>query len=155
MRALLKRLRHHLVVLLAVLGPGFVIAHGNSDAGGLFTYTQAGARWGYLPLWTMLPLAVVLLVALEMAARLGAVTHKGLSDLIREEFGLRATFLVMAVLAAVNVANLGAELAGVAICLQMYGISPRLTVPAATLLIWLLVVGRRSGLAEKLFLLGA
>ena len=99
---ILRRLRNHVMVFLAVLGPGFITAVVDNDSGGIFTYSQAGARWGYLPLWTLLPITVVLILTQEMCSRMGAVTGKGLSDLIREEFGLRMTFIVMLLLVAVN-----------------------------------------------------
>src|SRR5215467_15605643 len=83
-------------VFFAVLGPGFITAVVDNDAGGIFTYSAAGARWGYLPLWTLVPITLALIVTQEMCSRMGAVTGKGLSDLIREEFGLRVTFFVMA-----------------------------------------------------------
>src|SRR5919197_4105613 len=99
---MLKRLRYHIAVFFAVVGPGFITAVVDNDAGGIFTYSAAGARFGYLPLWTLLPITVVLIVTQEMCSRMGAVTGKGLSDLIREEFGLRFTFLMMALLVMVN-----------------------------------------------------
>src|SRR5215475_7251878 len=98
MPRLFSRFRHHLVIFFAVLGPGFITAVVDNDAGGILTYSQAGARFGYLPLWTLLPITVVLIITQEMCSRMGAVTGKGLSDLIREEFGLRMTFLLMALL---------------------------------------------------------
>ena len=98
-----SRFRYHLAVFFAVLGPGFITAVVDNDAGGILTYSQAGARWGYLPLWTLLPITLVLIVTQEMCSRMGAVTGKGLSDLIREEFGLRITFLLMALLVMVTV----------------------------------------------------
>ena len=93
MPRILSRLRHHILVFFAVLGPGFITAVVDNDAGGIFTYSAAGARYGYLPLWTLLPITIVLIITQEMCSRMGAVTGKGLSDLIREEFGLRITFL--------------------------------------------------------------
>src|ERR1044071_7455404 len=99
---ILSRSRYHIAVFFAVLGPGFITAVVDNDAGGILTYSQAGARFGYLPLWTLLPITVLLIVAQEMCSRMGAVTGKGLSDLIREEFGLRITFITMAVLVLGN-----------------------------------------------------
>src|ERR671939_984321 len=99
---MIRRLRYHIVVFFAVLGPGFITAMVDNDAGGIFTYSQAGAKYGYLPLWTLLPITVLLIVTQEMCSRMGAVTGKGLSDLIREEFGLRTTFVMMALLVFVN-----------------------------------------------------
>ena len=86
-----KRLKYHIAVFFAVIGPGFITAVVDNDAGGIFTYSQAGAKYGYLPLWTLLPIMALLIVTQEMCSRMGAVTGKGLSDLIREEFGLRTT----------------------------------------------------------------
>ena len=100
MRKLLSRFRYHLVVFFAVIGPGFITAMVDNDSGGIFTYSAAGAQFGYLPLWTLLPITVLLIITQEMCSRMGAVTGKGLSDLIREEFGLRITFLMMALLVA-------------------------------------------------------
>src|SRR5919205_4053257 len=108
---MLKRLRYHVVVFFSVLGPGFITAVVDNDAGGIFTYSQAGAQFQYLPLWTLLPITVVLIVTQEMCSRMGAVTGKGLSDLIREEFGLRLTFLMMALLVLANLTNVIAEFA--------------------------------------------
>src|SRR3954464_2390522 len=109
-----SRIRHHLAIFFAVIGPGFITAVVDNDAGGIFTYSQAGARWGYLPLWTLLPITILLIVTQEMCSRMGAVTGKGLSDLIREEYGLRVTFIVMALLVVVNLANIMANFAGIA-----------------------------------------
>src|SRR5260221_8439939 len=95
---MLKRFRYHLAVFFAVIGPGFITAVVDNDAGGIYTYSQAGAKYGYLPLWTLIPITVLLIVTQEMCSRMGAVTGKGLSDLIREEFGLRTTFVMMAIL---------------------------------------------------------
>src|SRR3954451_17213057 len=106
MPQVLRRFRYHLAVFFAVIGPGFITAVVDNDAGGILTYSQAGARFGYLPLWTLLPITVVLIITQEMCSRMGAVTGKGLSDLIREEFGLRVTFFIMALLLLVNLANI-------------------------------------------------
>src|SRR5438093_2829244 len=133
MRNLLSRFRYHLVVFFAVLGPGFITAVVDNDAGGILTYSQAGARFGYLPLWTLLPITIVLIITQEMCSRMGAVTGKGLSDLIREEFGLRVTFLLMALLVIVNLTNVMAEFAGVASSLELFHLSRYITVPLAAL----------------------
>ena len=140
MLKLLSRFRYHLAVFFAVLGPGFITAVVDNDAGGILTYSQAGARWGYLPLWTLLPITVVLIITQEMCSRMGAVTGKGLSDLIREEFGLRITFLLMALLVMVNLTNVMSEFAGIAGSLELFGISKYISVPLAALAVWLLVV---------------
>src|ERR1044072_5174009 len=114
MRRFLSRFRYHIAVFFAVLGPGFITAVVDNDAGGILTYSNAGAQWGYLPLWTLIPITLLLIVTQEMCSRMGAVTGKGLSDLIREEFGLRTTFLVMTLLVLVNYGNIVSEFAGIA-----------------------------------------
>src|SRR5215469_10059427 len=140
MLKILSRFRAHLFVFLAVLGPGFITAVVDNDSGGIITYSDAGARFGYLPLWTLLPITLVLIITQEMCSRMGAVTGKGLSDLIREEFGLRVTFLMMALLLVVNMTNVMAEFAGVASSLQVFHISRYISVPLAGIAVWFLVV---------------
>ena len=102
------------MLFLAVLGPGFITANVDNDSGGILTYSQAGAQFGYTLLWTMLPITLALIVVQEMCARMGVVTGKGLSDLIREEFGLRMTFVMMILLVIVNFGNVVAEFSGIA-----------------------------------------
>src|SRR5215470_1013894 len=112
----MRKLRHwktRTLLLLAVIGPGFITANVDNDAGGIFTYSQAGAQFGYKLLWTVVPMTLALIVIQEMSARMGAVTGKGLSDLIREEYGLRITFIMMVVLVGTNFSNIMAEFAGV------------------------------------------
>jgi len=140
MPKIFSRFRYHLAVFFAVLGPGFITAVVDNDAGGILTYSQAGARWGYLPLWTLLPITLALIVTQEMCSRMGAVTGKGLSDLIREEFGLRITFLLMALLVVVNLTNVMSEFAGIAGSLELFGISKYVSVPLAAVAVWLIVV---------------
>jgi Mn2+/Fe2+ NRAMP family transporter len=152
MRKLFSRLRYHLVVFFAVIGPGFITAVVDNDSGGILTYSQAGARFGYLPLWTLLPITVLLIIAQEMCSRMGAVTGKGLSDLIREEFGLRITFITMALLVAVNLTNVMSEFAGVATSLELFGISRYISVPLAAAAVWFLVVKGNYQSVEKIFL---
>src|SRR4029078_8477311 len=127
-------------LFLAVVGPGFITANVDNDAGGIFTYSLAGAQFGYSLLWTMIPITVALVVVQEMASRMGAVTGKGLSDLIREEFGFRVTFLLMCALVVTNFGNVVAEFAGVASSLELFGISRYIVVPLAAGAVWLLVV---------------
>ena len=134
------------------MGPGFITAVVDNDSGGIFTYSQAGARWGYLPLWTLLPITVVLILTQEMCSRMGAVTGKGLSDLIREEFGLRMTFIVMLLLVAVNFLNIMSEFAGVASSLGLFGVAPWICVPLAGVLVWFLAVRGNYASVEKIFL---
>src|ERR1051325_1945578 len=136
----LRILSYRLVAFLAILGPGFVTANVDNDPGGILTYSQAGARYGYQLLWTLIPATVALIVVQEMAARMGAVTGKGLSDLIREEFGLRMTFFTMAVLGLADLGNIAAEFAGLASGLGMFGISKYIAVPLGAALVWAMVV---------------
>ncbi len=152
MRKLLNRFRYHLVVFFAVIGPGFITAVVDNDSGGIFTYSAAGARFGYLPLWTLLPITIVLIITQEMCSRMGAVTGKGLSDLIREEFGLRITFLLMGVLVLANMTNVMAEFAGVASSLELFHISRYISVPLAAFAVWFLVVKGNYQSVEKIFL---
>src|SRR5471030_1557979 len=129
MGKLLGRLSYHIAVFFAVVGPGFITAVVDNDSGGIFTYSAAGARYGYLPLWTLLPITVVLIITQEMCSRMGAVTGKGLSDLIREEFGLRITFVTMTLLVLANLTNVIAEFAGIASSLELFSISKYISVP--------------------------
>ena len=152
MRRLLSRFRYHIAVFFAVIGPGFITAMVDNDAGGIYTYSQAGARWGYLPLWTLLPITVLLIITQEMCSRMGAVTGKGLSDLIREEFGLRATFLIMAALVFTNLANVMANFAGIASSLELFHVSRYISVPLGAVAVWLLVVKGTYHSVEKVFL---
>ena len=152
MRELVKRFRYHLAVFFAVVGPGFITAVVDNDSGGIYTYSAAGARYGYLPLWTLLPITVALIIIQEMSSRMGAVTGKGLSDLIREEFGLRITFLLMGVLVLANLTNVMAEFAGVASSLELFHISRYISVPLAAFAVWFLVVKGNYQSVEKIFL---
>src|SRR6201994_1687333 len=114
-----KRWRTRMLLMLAVLGPGFITANVDNDPNGILTYSQAGAQFGYSLLWTMIPITLALIVVQEMCARMGVVTGKGLSDLIREEFGLRMTFFVLILLVIVNYGNVIGEFAGIAGSLQL------------------------------------
>ena len=152
MPKIFSRLRYQIAVFFAVLGPGFITAVVDNDAGGIFTYSAAGARYGYLPLWTLMPIALVLVVAQEMSARMGAVTGKGLSDLIREEFGLRVTFLVMTLLVTVNLANVMSNFAGIASSLELFHVSRHISVPLCAFAVWFLVVKGNYQSVEKIFL---
>src|SRR2546426_7326464 len=116
-------IRYRLLALLAILGPGFVTANVDNDPGGILTYSQAGAKFGYALLWTLIPTLIALIVIQEMAARMGAITGKGLADLIREEFGLRVTFFTMFVFALADLGNIAAEFAGIASGLGIFNVS--------------------------------
>jgi NRAMP (natural resistance-associated macrophage protein)-like metal ion transporter len=148
----LSRFRNHIFIFLAVLGPGFITAVVDNDSGGIYTYSQAGARWGYLPLWTLLPITVALIVTQEMCSRMGAVTGKGLSDLIREEFGLRITFFTMILLVILNLTNIMAEFAGVATSLDLFGVSKFISVPIVAVVVWFVAVKGNYQSVEKIFL---
>jgi NRAMP (natural resistance-associated macrophage protein)-like metal ion transporter len=152
MRRLLSRFRYHIAVFFAVIGPGFVTAVVDNDSGGIFTYSAAGARYGYLPLWTLMPITVALIIAQEMCSRMGAVTGKGLSDLIREEFGLRITFMMMTLLVLVNLTNVMSEFAGIASALELFSISKYISVPLSAVAVWFLVVKGNYQSVEKIFL---
>jgi Mn2+/Fe2+ NRAMP family transporter len=147
-----KTWRARIALALAVVGPGFITANVDNDAGGIFTYSQAGAQFGYTLLWTMIPITIALVVVQEMAARMGAVTGKGLSDLIREEFGFRVTFFVMLTLVVTNFGNVVAEFAGVASSLELFGWSKYAVVPVAAAIVWALVVRGTYDSIEKIFL---
>ncbi len=147
-----RLMRSRMFFVLALLGPGFITANVDNDAGGILTYSQAGAQFGYSMLWTMLPITLALIVVQEMCARMGVVTGKGLSDLIREEFGLRLTFLVMVLLVLVNFGNVVAEFAGIAGSLELFHISKYVAVPTCAVLVWLLVVKGNYKSVEKIFL---
>ena len=147
-----KGWRSRLALVLAVIGPGFITASVDNDAGGIATYSVAGAQFGYALLWVMIPTTVALVMIQEMSSRMGAVTGKGLSDLIREEFGFRVTFFLMLALVVTNFGNIVAEFAGVASSLELFGISKYIVVPLAALFVWALVVHGTYNSVEKIFL---
>ncbi|HEV8523586.1 MAG TPA: Nramp family divalent metal transporter [Terriglobales bacterium] len=150
-----RRWKTRILIFLAVVGPGFITANVDNDAGGIFTYSSAGAQFGYALLWTLVPTTIALVVIQEMAARMGAVTGKGLSDLIREEYGLRITFLMMAALVLTNFGNVVAEFAGVASSLELFGVSRYISVPLAAAVVWLIVVKGTYKGVEKVFLVAS
>jgi Mn2+/Fe2+ NRAMP family transporter len=152
MRLLSKGWKGRLAVFLAVVGPGFITANVDNDAGGIWTYSVAGAQFGYSLLWTMIPITIALVVVQEMSSRMGAVTGKGLSDLIREEFGFRVTFFLMLALVVTNFGNVVAEFAGVASSLELFGVSKYIVVPMAAVVVWLMVVKGTYQSVEKIFL---
>ncbi len=137
---------------LAFVGPGMITSNVDNDAGGIYTYSLAGARYGYDLLWILVPVLLALVVVQEMGARMGAVTGKGLADLIREEFGLRVTFVLMIAVLFTNVGNAAANFAGLATSLELFGISRWLSVPIGAALVWWLVVFGTYKSVEKAFL---
>jgi Mn2+/Fe2+ NRAMP family transporter len=151
-KTLWRRWRTSFFLFFAVLGPGFITANVDNDSGGIFTYSQAGAQYGYSLLWTMIPITLALIVVQEMCARMGVVTGKGLSDLIREEFGLRMTFVVMILLVIVNFGNVVTEFIGIAGSMQLFHVSRYLSVPICAAIVWVLVVKGDYKSVEKVFL---
>jgi NRAMP (natural resistance-associated macrophage protein)-like metal ion transporter len=154
LRHRLHHWRRRMFLFLAVIGPGLITSNVDNDPGGIATYSQAGAQFGYSLLWTMIPLTVLLYVGEEMCARMGVVTGKGLSDLTREEFGFRWTFFIMLAGLLVDLGNTTAEFAGVAMGMGVFGVSKYIAVPVAALLVWLLVVRGTYRVVEKVFLVG-
>jgi Mn2+/Fe2+ NRAMP family transporter len=148
----IRGLRRRLTLLLAVVGPGLITSNVDNDAGGISVYTQAGAQYGYALLWSLIPMTIALYVTEEMCARMGVVTGKGLSDLIREEFGFRPTFFVMVTGFFVDLANVVAEFAGVAAAMQIFHISKYVSVPIAAVLVWVLVLRGTYRQVEVIFL---
>jgi len=154
--------RTRIALVLAVVGPGFITANVDNDAGGIATYSVAGAQFGYTLLWTMIPITIALVIVQEMSSRMGAVTGKGLSDLIREEFGLRATFLLMIALVVTNFGNVASEFAGIASSFEVWNASQYavvriaaskyVVVPIAALVVWGVVVHGTYNSVEKVFL---
>lgn len=148
----LSIVKYRLLAIFAVLGPGFITANVDNDPGGILTYSQAGAKFGYALLWTLIPTTIALIVVQEMAARMGAVTGKGLSDLIREEFGLRATFVTMAILGIADFGNIAAEFAGLASGFGVFGVSKYIAVPVGAFLVWIVIVRGSYKPVERLLI---
>jgi Mn2+/Fe2+ NRAMP family transporter len=151
----LKRWKIRILLFFAVVGPGFITANVDNDANGIVTYSQAGAQFGYKLLWTMIPVTLALIVVQEISARMGAVTGKGLSDLIREEFGFRITFFMMAVILFINFGNILGEFAGIAGSLELFSVSRYISVPICALIVWLMVVKGQYKSVEKIFLVAS
>jgi Mn2+/Fe2+ NRAMP family transporter len=151
-RSTLALISARLLAFMAVLGPGFITANVDNDPGGILTYSQAGAKFGYSLLWTLIPTTVALIVVQEMAARMGAVTGKGLSDLIREEFGLRATFFTMVVLSLADFGNIVSEFAGLASGAAIFGVIKYVAVPLGAVAVWMLIVRGRYKPVERILI---
>jgi NRAMP (natural resistance-associated macrophage protein)-like metal ion transporter len=142
-----------LVAFLSVLGPGIITANVDNDAGGITTYSIAGAHFGYSLIWTLIPITVALIVTQEMCARMGVVTGKGLADLIRENFGVKPTVFLLFGLIAANLGTTAAEFAGIAASMEIFGVSKYVSVPLAAVLVWFLIVKGTYRSIEKIFLL--
>ena len=151
----LRRWKIRILLFFAVVGPGFITANVDNDANGIVTYSQAGAQFGYKLLWTMIPVTIALIVVQEISARMGAVTGKGLSDLIREEFGFRITFFMMITILFINFGNILGEFAGIAGSLELFGLSKYITVPVCAVIVWLIVVKGQYKGVEKIFLVAS
>jgi NRAMP (natural resistance-associated macrophage protein)-like metal ion transporter len=155
MRAWLAARWQRLAVLAAVVGPGIITANVDNDAGGITTYSLAGAHYGYRLLWTVIPVAIALFVVQEMCSRLGVVTGKGLADLIREEFGVKATVYLMMLLLVTNLGNTMAEFAGLATALEIVHVPRWVSVPVGAAFVWWLVTWGTHRAVEKAFLLAS
>jgi NRAMP (natural resistance-associated macrophage protein)-like metal ion transporter len=140
------------LIFLAVVGPGIITSNVDNDAGGITTYSMAGAHFGYSLIWSLIPITLALIIIQEMSARMGVVTGKGLSDLIREHFGVRITFYLLVGLIITNFGNTIAEFAGIAASLEIFSVSKYLSVPAGAFLVWLLAVKGTYKSVEKIFL---
>ncbi len=141
-----------LAVFFALFGPGIITSNVDNDAGGITTYSLAGSEFGLSLLWTLIPITLALIVIQEMCARMGVVSGKGLSDLIRERFGARATFYLMIALFLTNLGNAVANFAGVAASMEIFGVSKYLSVPLSAFFVWWLVVKGSYKSVEKAFL---
>lgn len=148
----LRRRRTQLVLFLGILGPGLITSTADNDAGGIFTYASAGARYGFDLIWILALTTLALIVVQEFNARLGVVTGKGLADMIRERFGVRITVLAMALLLIANIATTVAEFAGIALAGEAFNVSRYITVPLAAILVWFVVLRGSYAVVEKIFL---
>jgi len=139
-------------LFLAVAGPGIITSNVDNDAGGIATYSMAGSHFGYHLLWSLVPIMLALIIVQEMSARMGVVTGKGLSDLIREHFGVKVTVYLLIGVVATNFGNVIAEFAGVASSLEIFHVHKFVSVPLSALAVWLLIVKGNYRFVEKVFL---
>ncbi len=139
-------------IFFSIMGPGIITANVDNDAGGITTYSQAGAHYGLAVLWIFIPMTIALIMVQEMVNRMGVVTGKGLSDLIREQFGVRWTFYLMLALLLTNFGNVLAEFSGIAAAGELLGVSKFISVPVAALAVWALVIKGNYRSIEKVFL---
>ena len=157
MKKIIEVIKNHptaakILLFLSIMGPGIITANVDNDAGGITTYSLAGAHFGYTLIWSLIPITIALIIVQEMCARMAVVTGKGLADLIRENFGVKVTFYLMLILFVVNMGNVMAEFAGVAASMEIFGVSKYISVPVAGLMVWLLVVRGNYKTIEKIFL---
>lgn len=148
-----KRLFYQIGIFLSILGPGIITGSVDNDAGGITTYSIAGAMYGYNMIWTLIPSFLVLIVVQEMNARMGIVTGKGLATLIRENAGVKLTFFIFLGLFIANIGNTTTEFAGVAGSMEIFGVSKYISVPLVGIAVWFLVVKGSYAIAEKIFLI--
>ncbi len=148
-----KQFWNRIILFLAILGPGIITGSVDNDAGGITTYSVAGAMYGYGLLWTLIPSFIVLIVIQEMNARMGIVTGKGLADLIRENAGVKITFFIFVGLLIADIGNTTTEFAGVAGSMEVFGVSKYISVPLVGLLVWFMVVKGNYKIAERIFLI--
>lgn len=144
-----------IIIFLSVMGPGIITANVDNDAGGITTYSLAGAQFGYNLLWLFIPMIIALAVIQEMGVRMGIVSGKGLADLIREKVGIKITFLMMIALLLANFGNVLAEFSGIAVSAGIFGVPKFFALPLAALFVWLLVVKGTYKSVEKVFLLAS
>src|SRR6185295_6080483 len=152
-RAGLRLMRKRIWPYLRALGPGLLAASAGNDAGGIATYASAGASYGYGLLWAMAIVTLCVGVVQEMSARMGAVTGKGFSDLLRESFNLRQTALILLTLLVANTGIIVSEFIGVAAAAELFGVSRYVAVPLAAVFVWLLVTRGTYGWVERIFLI--
>jgi len=147
-----KHFFKRIFIFFAIMGPGIITANVDNDAGGITTYSLAGANYGYLLLWSLIPITIFLIITQEMCNRMGVVTGKGLSDLIREKFGIKITFYTMLLVLITNFGNIVAEFAGIASSMELFGVSRYLSVPVGAFLVWYLIVKGTYKSVQKIFL---
>ena len=145
--------RRRLLAYLAILGPGMITANAGNDAGGIATFASVGADFGYSLLWILIPITISLGIVQEMCARMGAVTGKGLADLIRERFGVRWTALIMLALLVANAGVTVSEFVGIAAASELFGLSHYISLPLVAILVWFLIVKGSYKRVERVFLL--
>ncbi|MFI5305494.1 MAG: divalent metal cation transporter, partial [Nitrospiria bacterium] len=129
-------IKKRILIFLSIIGPGIITANVDNDAGGITTYSLAGAHFGYSLLWSLIPITIALIIIQEMSARMGAVTGKGLADLIRENYGIKVTFYLMILLLMTDLGNTVAEFAGWAAAMEIFGVNKYISVPIGALFIW-------------------
>jgi Mn2+ and Fe2+ transporters of the NRAMP family len=142
----------NIIIFLSVMGPGIITANVDNDAGGITTYSLAGAHYGYTLLWSLIPITIALVVIQEMCNRMGVVTGKGLSGLIRERFGVKITFYLMLLVLLTNFCNIISEFAGIAASAELFGVSRYAALPLSAIVVWYMVVKGTYRSVEKIFL---